>query len=72
MNVINKNGTEINYEAAVALMDDEIREQLHNELAPCEDQEFFSAYEKAHEEKFGESGSSPKKTPYGDSLRTEV
>ena len=43
MNVINKNGTEINYEAAVALMDDEIREQLHNELAPCEDQEFFSA-----------------------------
>lgn len=48
MNVINKNGTEINYEAAVALMDDEIREQLHNELAPCEDQEFFSAYEKAH------------------------
>lgn len=63
MNVINKNGTEINYEAAVALMDDEIREQLHNELAPCEDQEFFSAYEKAHEEKFGEEWELSKENP---------
>ncbi|WP_368234278.1 hypothetical protein [Anaerotruncus rubiinfantis] len=63
MNVINKNGTEINYEAAVALMDDEIREQLHNELAPCEDQEFFSAYEKAHEEKIGEEWELSKENP---------
>ena len=28
MKVINMNGTEINYEAAVAMMDDEIRESI--------------------------------------------
>lgn len=48
------NGKEVYYSAAVALMDDDIREQLHEEMAPCTDQEFFTAYEKAHEEKFGE------------------
>lgn len=52
--VINMNGTEINYDVAVAMMDDEIREELHRELAPCTDQEFFSAYEKAHADKYGE------------------
>lgn len=42
------------YEACVNLMDDEIREQLHFELAPCTDEEFLAAYIKRHEEKFGE------------------
>lgn len=63
MMVVNKNGTEINFEAAVQFMDDEIRENLHMELAFCSDQEFFTAYEKAHEEKYGEdwtlSGENP-------------
>lgn len=54
MKVINQNGTEIDFEAAVSLMDDEIREDLNRELAPCSEQEFFSAYEKAHTEKYGE------------------
>lgn len=54
MKVENMNGTKINYEAAVTFMDDEIREELHMELAPCSEQEFFSAYEKAHIEKYGE------------------
>lgn len=54
MKVINQNGTEIDFEAAVSLMDDEIREDLNRELAPCTEQEFFKAYEKAHEEKYGE------------------
>ena len=54
MKVINQYGDEINFEAAVSLMDDEIREELNRELAPCTEQEFFTAYEKAHEEKFGE------------------
>ena len=52
--VINMNGTEIDYDVAVAMMDDEIREELHQEIAPCTDQEFFTAYEKAHSEKYGE------------------
>lgn len=54
MEVINRDGHEINFEAAVSLMDDEIREELNRELAPCTEQEFFEAYEKAHAEKFGE------------------
>ena len=54
MKVINQNGTEIDFAAAVSLMDDEIREDLNRELAPCSEQEFFSAYEKAHAEKYGE------------------
>lgn len=54
MKVINQNGEEIDFEVAVSLMDDEIREDLNRELAPCSEQEFFQAYEKAHEEKYGE------------------
>lgn len=54
MKVINQNGEEIDFEVAVSLMDDEIREDLNRELAPCTEQEFFEAYEKAHAEKYGE------------------
>ena len=54
MEVINRDGHEINFEAVVSLMDDELREELNRELAPCTEQEFFEAYEKAHAEKFGE------------------
>ena len=61
--VINKNGTEINFDAAVALMDDDIREDLSMELAPCTDQEFFSAYEARHEEKYGEEWELSKENP---------
>lgn len=42
------------FEAAVALMDDEIREQLHAELAPCTEEEFLEAYKAAHLAKYGE------------------
>ncbi len=63
MKVINKNGTEINFDAAVPMMDDDIREDLHMEMAPCADQEFFTAYEKAHEERFGEEWELSKKNP---------
>lgn len=52
--VINKNGVEINYEHAVEVMDDDIREILHSRLAPCSDQAFFTAYEQEHEKKHGE------------------
>lgn len=52
--VINTNGTEIDYEVAVMHMDYDISEELHRELAPCTEQEFFSAYEAAHEKAFGE------------------
>lgn len=63
MKVINMNGTEINYEAAVMLMDEEILESLSFEIAPCTEQEFFTAYEKAHAEKYGEEWELSKKNP---------
>ena len=52
MKVINTNGHEIDFEAAVQMMDDEIREALADEGFESE-QEFFAAYEKAHAEKYG-------------------
>ena len=41
------------YEAAVMLMDDEIRESVHADLAPCSEEEFLTEYMKRHEEKYG-------------------
>lgn len=54
MTVKNINGAPVNYSAAVALMDGELREELHEKLSPCSDQEFFEAYAKAHKEKLNE------------------
>ena len=42
------------YEAAVGLMDDDLRERLHAELAPCSDAAFLTAYMAAHLEVYGE------------------
>lgn len=61
--VINANGTEIDYSAAVALMDDDICAELNDKIAPCTKQEFFSAYEQAHEAKYGEEWELSKANP---------
>ena len=61
MKVINMNGTEINYEAAVELMDDEIRESICGTVDSY--QEFFTAYENAHAEKYGEEWELSKENP---------
>lgn len=42
------------YNAAVNLMDDDLREELHSTMAPCTDEEFLEAYMEAHEAKYGE------------------
>lgn len=52
--VIDWEGREVDYDSAVALMDDDIREGLHVALAPCSDQDFFDAYLIAHYVKYGE------------------
>lgn len=52
--VVNASGALVSFDAAVELMDDEVRERVHDQLAPCSDQEFFTAYEAAHAEAFGE------------------
>lgn len=41
------------FQAAVMLMDDEIREKLHNDMSPCTDLEFLEAYMIEHEKKYG-------------------
>ena len=63
MIVKNNYGTEIEWNAALALMDDDLREELNADLAPCTEQEFFEAYEKAHENKFGEEWELAKENP---------
>ena len=47
------NDSPIPFPAAVMLMDDEIREEVHADLAPCTDQEFFDEYCKRLLEKYG-------------------
>lgn len=42
------------YDSAVELMDDDIREELHREIAPCSDLEFLTEYVKRHYAKYGE------------------
>ena len=61
MKVIKMKGTEINYEAAVDLMDDEIRESICGTVDS--EQEFLTAYEKAHIEKYGEEWELSKANP---------
>lgn len=41
------------FEAAVALMDDELREAVHAEIAPCSELEFLTAYMEQHAKKYG-------------------
>lgn len=61
MKVINMNGTEIDFEAAVVMMDDEIRESICGTVDT--EQEFFTEYEKAHAEKYGEEWELSKENP---------
>ena len=61
--VTNKNGYELDFESAVVYMDDEIREELHREIVPCTEQEFFAAYEQAHAKKYGEEWELSKRHP---------
>lgn len=51
--VINSRGTAIDYDAAVALMDDDLREEVAGDLVPCTEQEFFNEYCKRYAIKFG-------------------
>lgn len=61
--VFNEWGTEINYDIAVSMMDDDLREEIHRELAPCTEQEFFDEYAKRHKEKFDEEWIFTEKNP---------
>lgn len=52
--VVDANGHEIDYAAAVNLMDDELREELHAEIEPCPNQRFLEVYAERHRARFGE------------------
>ncbi|WP_297848393.1 hypothetical protein [uncultured Desulfovibrio sp.] len=61
--MLNAHGTEINFTAATALMDKELREEIQCRLGPCSDEDFFFAYAAAHYETFGEVFEFAKKFP---------
>lgn len=48
------NGYEQDMDEVVNMMDDDIREKLHNKLAPCTAQKFVDSYVVAHRAKYGE------------------
>lgn len=52
--IIDQNGNKIDFDAAVSLMDDNICEELHGEITPCTDQEFYDAYCERHKEVYEE------------------
>lgn len=54
MTTVILNNQTVDFDACVSLMDDDIREQVHAELAPCAEQEFLDAYCELHAEKYGE------------------
>lgn len=62
MNVKNQHGTTIDFSAAVEIMDDEVREQVHAEGHDSE-QAFFDAYCAAHLAEFGEEFEPAKENP---------
>lgn len=58
MGIVSLNNIEVNFEACVEMMDDEIREKVHSSidfsLGEPTEQEFLDAYRKEHFEKYGE------------------
>lgn len=61
--VINDYGVLVDYDMAVLLMDDDLREDIHRDISPCTDQEFFDEYAKRHIQKFGEIWELSKENP---------
>lgn len=54
MTTVTINGKTVDFAAAVNLMDDEIREELHSAQDWQSDQDFTDAYILAHDARFGE------------------
>lgn len=54
MSTVLLHGKQVDLDAAVNLMDDDLREQIHAE-APVSDQDFLDRYAVAHSNKFQEA-----------------
>ena len=61
--VMNLSGTEIIWESAFELMDAEICNEIANTNGIDTEQDFMTAYEKAHSKKFGEEWELSKEHP---------
>lgn len=61
--VVNEYGVNVDYDLAVSMMDDDLREEIHGDLAPCTDQQFFDEYVKRHEQKLNEVWELAKENP---------
>ena len=61
--VINAWGLEVDFDAAIALMDHHLREMMHNTFGPCKPQLFFGFYCRLHRAKFGEEFEPNKRNP---------
>lgn len=61
--VKNMYGDELDFYTVPDYMDDDIRERLHSQMAPCSDQDFFDAYCKTHREQFSEEFFLNRKNP---------
>ena len=61
--VINLSGTEIIWESAFELMDDEIANEIANMAGIDTEQDFMTDYEKAHADKYGEEWELSKSNP---------
>lgn len=53
--VFSENKKMVDFDLAQTYMDDKIQEELHERMYSYDEQNFFSAYEKEHYKKFGES-----------------
>lgn len=53
MTIANNYNVTIDYNAAVKLMDDILREAIAADIAPCSDQQFFAEYSRHHTVKCG-------------------
>ena len=63
MTIRNSYGLLIDFDSAVNLMDDTIRESIANSLSPSDEQEFFDLYCELHIYTYGETFELDKKNP---------
>lgn len=49
---VNLNGQRVEFGSCVAMMDNELREEVHNEISPCSEQEFINVYAEKHFQKY--------------------
>jgi len=61
--VTNEYGVEVSYDAAVNLMDDELREMIHGDADAMDEQSFFNKYCRVHFDHFGEEFEPAKQNP---------